>query len=53
MEESMKFWEEISKIDPNNEDVLGNLYVLYGQLDMKDKLAATISRMKANGMEVD
>jgi len=53
MNESLKFWEEISTIDPNNEDVLGNLYILYGQLDMKDKLNATISRMKANGMEVD
>lgn len=50
---SLKRWEDISKIDQNNQDVLGNLYLLYGQLEMKDKLNATISRMKANGMEVD
>jgi len=50
---SLKRWEEISKIDQNNPDVLGNLYLLYGQLEMKDKLNATISRMKANGMDVD
>ncbi len=53
MNESMTMWETISKIDPNHADVLGNLYLLYGQLDMKDKLNATIARMKANGMEVD
>ena len=50
---SLKRWEEVAKIDQNNPDVLGNLYLLYGQLEMKDKLNATISRMKANGMEVD
>jgi tetratricopeptide (TPR) repeat protein len=50
---SLKRWEDISKIDQNNQDVLGNLYLLYGQLEMKDKLNAVISRMKANGMEVD
>jgi tetratricopeptide (TPR) repeat protein len=53
MNESLKMWEGISTIDPNNSDVLGNLYLLYGQLEMKDKLNAVISRMKANGMEVD
>ena len=53
MNEALARWEEISKIDLNHPDVLGNLYLLYGQLDMKDKLNATISRMKANGMEVD
>jgi tetratricopeptide (TPR) repeat protein len=53
MNEALVRWEEIAKIDPNHVDVLGNLYLLYGQLEMKDKLNATISRMKANGMEVD
>jgi tetratricopeptide (TPR) repeat protein len=53
MNEAMLRWEDVSKIDPNHVDVLGNLYILYGQLEMKDKLSATISRMKANGMEVD
>jgi tetratricopeptide (TPR) repeat protein len=53
LNESLKMWEEISKIDQNHADVLGNLYLLYGQLEMKDKLTQTIARMKANGMEVD
>lgn len=53
MAKALKRWEEVAKIDQNNPDVLGNLYILYGQLEMKDKLNATISRMKANGMEVD
>ena len=53
MTEAMLRWEEVSKIDQNHQDVLGNLYILYGQLDMKDKLNQIISRMKANGMEVD
>jgi tetratricopeptide (TPR) repeat protein len=53
LSKSLKRWEEVAKIDQNNQDVLGNLYLLYGQLEMKDKLNATISRMKANGMEVD
>jgi tetratricopeptide (TPR) repeat protein len=53
MNESLAMWEGISKIDQNHQDVLGNLYILYGQLDMKEKLAAVIARMKANGMDVD
>jgi tetratricopeptide (TPR) repeat protein len=53
MNESLVMWETISKIDQNHQDVLGNLYILYGQLEMKDKLNAIIARMKANGMDVD
>ena len=46
-------WEAISSIDPNNQETLDKLYFLYGQLDMKAKLASVISRMKALGMDVD
>jgi tetratricopeptide (TPR) repeat protein len=53
MGEAVLRWEKLSAVDPNNQDVLGNLYLLYGQLEMKDKMNQTISRMKANGMEVD
>lgn len=53
LSESINNWETLEKLDPNNQDIMGNLYLLYGNLEMKEKLAKIVSRMKANGMEVD
>jgi tetratricopeptide (TPR) repeat protein len=48
--ESVTRWEAVYKLDNNNADVLGNLDLLYGQLEMKDKHNMIISRMKALGL---
>lgn len=50
MGEAATRWENVSKIDQNNNDALFNLQLLYGQLEWKDKLAAIVSRLKALGL---
>lgn len=48
--DAAKRWEVIYNLDNNNVDALGNLELLYGQLEMKDKQNVIISRLKALGL---
>ena len=51
--EAAGVWENMQKLDPNNPEILWNLYSIYGTLELKDKYNVIKSRLKAIGEEVD
>jgi tetratricopeptide (TPR) repeat protein len=48
---ALPYFEKAEKIDPNNQEVLDNLYSIYGDLDMQEQVKRIDKRYKELGME--
>jgi tetratricopeptide (TPR) repeat protein len=48
---ALPYWERAEKLNPSDQDVLDNLYTIYGDLDMQDQVKRIEKRYKELGYE--